>query len=248
MANCGALFRKSDGVFLGSCFVFRYSNTLLTAAHCVREIKASDLVVQLIITPQKSHQVTSVEKHPRADVAVLKVTGVDEREIGWQPYAVFDDAGYGNEVMSCGCPEDIVMGKSVPVPRVFRGYIQRIVHWNSHLGYSYMAVELSFRCPSGLSGGKLFNPEFNGRIYGVVTENIRTSNILDSFEEVQEDGKTTFRETHESVIYYGMAVWLPAIIDWLDAKIPPITPEEQQRRGAIQNELLRLDAAQSSNA
>lgn len=241
IANSCALFHRASSTFLGSGFVFRHANTLLTAAHCVQNLTANDLVVQMLVTPGKIYEAIGLERHPSADVAIIRLRDVNEREIGWQPYSIFDDREFGLEVIACGFPEDIEMGRRAPTARVFRGHIQRFVEWTSYLGYRYLAAELSFRCPGGLSGGKLLNPQFSGRIYGIVTENIRTSNILDSFEEVQDNG-TVYREHHESVIYYGMAVWLPAIQGWLDENVPPISQEELSRRGAIQHELIALDA------
>lgn len=240
IANTGAIFHRSSSAFLGSCFIFRDVNTLLTAAHCVDDYTSQDIQLAIHVLGNRLFNVLDVQRHPTADLAVLKVQGVDERSVGFPKYALFDDRGYGAEVEACGFPEDITIDSSAPTARVFRGHVQRFVEWKSHMGYRYLAAELSFRCPGGLSGGPLYNPGYTSRTYGLITENIRTSNQLDTIEEIQEDGKV-YREHHESVIYYGMAIWLPAVETWLDSVVPPISNDEQVRRGKLQQELFDLD-------
>jgi hypothetical protein len=240
IANTGALFHKNTRQFLGSSFIFRYTDTLLTAAHCVEKLNPKDILIKIFSTNNKVYEVIDIERHPKADVAILRVKGINEREIGYPKSSLFDDNIFGLEVVSCGFPEDSQLGFSEPTARVFRGHVQRFVNWKSYLGYDYIGAELSFRCPGGLSGGELFNREHVGRTYGLITENIRTSSILDSIEEIEENGEI-YREHHESIIYYGIAVWLPAISDWIDLKIPPISNEESSRRAKLQAELHAID-------
>ena len=242
IANCGALFHASTGSFLGSSFVFRYPNRLLTAAHCIGEANPAALRVSIYATGQQVYPVRLIHLHPKADVAVLEIDGVDEAAIGWPVYSLFDDRSFGIEVMSCGFPEDVTLDQSTLAGRVFRGHVQRFMGWKSHLGYDYFAAELSFRCPGGLSGGPLVNPEFPGRLYGLITEDIQTSNILNSIEEVHEDGKV-YREHYQNFINYGIAVWLPDIADWLDDVVPQISQEELARRGELQHKLHAQDRA-----
>jgi hypothetical protein len=240
IANTGAIFHRVSSAFLGSCFIFRDVNTLLTAAHCVGDYAPQDIQLAIHVLGNRLFDVLDVQRHPSADLAVLKVQGVDERSVGWPKYLLFDDRAYGAEVEACGFPEDITIGSSAPTARVFRGHVQRFVDWKSHLGYKYLAAELSFRCPGGLSGGPLYSPRHTGRTYGLITENIRTSNLLDTIDEIQEDGKV-YREHHENVIYYGMAVWLPAVETWLDSVVPPISNDELNRLAKLQQELAELD-------
>lgn len=236
MASTGALFHHPSDRFLGSCFVFRDVNTLLTAAHCVADLEPDEVVLEILVPGDHVYEVETIERHPTADLAVLKVNGVDERQIRMPNYSIVDDRSYGVEVISCGFPEDSSIVKMIPTPRFFRGYVQRFVEWPSHLGYRYLAAELSFRCPAGLSGGPLLNAEFVGRTYGVITENIRTSNVEDSIEEIDKDGKI-YREHFQNIIYYGIALWLPAVEDWINSVLPPLSMEEQVRRGELQHQL-----------
>lgn len=240
IANTAALFHRESGQFLGSGFIFRDINTLLTASHCVGELKPSELVVKIYSTSDKTYNVLEIFSHPQADATILKIHGINELEIGWPKNSLFDDRAFGIEVMACGFPEESRLGKPEPTARVFKGHVQRFVNWKSHLGYKYFGAELSFRCPGGLSGGVLCNPEFSGRTYGLIAENVRTSSVLDSIEEVQKDGKI-YREHFESIIYYGIAVWLPAIENWIDSIIPPLSDIELNRRAKLQHKLVEMD-------
>lgn len=242
IANCGALFHESTGSFLGSSFVFRYPNKLIAAAHCVGQAKPVDLRVLIYATGDRIYAVKRIDIHPRADVAALEIEDIDETSIGMPVNSLFDDRGFGVEVMSCGFPEDVALSQRAPTARVFRGHVQRFMEWKSHFGYEYFAAELSFRCPGGLSGGPMVNPRFPGRVYGVITEDIQTSNILNSIEEVHEDGKV-YREHYQNFINYGIAVWLPAIADWLDIVVPPVSQEELARRADLQHKLQAQDRA-----
>jgi hypothetical protein len=77
-------------------------------------------------------------------------------------------------------------------------------------------------------------------LYGVITEDIQTSNILNSIEEVHEGGKV-YREHYQNFISYGVALWLPAIMEWLDEIVPPVPPSELARRGELQHKLNAQD-------
>ncbi len=67
-----------------------------------------------------------------------------------------------------------------------------------------------------------------------------TATILDSLEEVHKDGNI-YREHYQNIIYYGMALWLPAIQEWVDSVVPPPSNEELARRAELQNELHAQD-------
>src|SRR6266568_2867656 len=55
----------------------------------------------------------------------------------------------------------------------FPGHVQRFFNHTSHMGYRYIAAELSIGCPVGLSGAPVFNSTHMGRLYGVVAEYAR---------------------------------------------------------------------------
>ncbi len=234
--NTGIIIRRNDGAFLGSCFVFRYPKVALTAAHVVSDLKPDQLVVALPGSRAAGalFSVREVSIHPKADLAVVEIDPPDERDITWTVNEVFDDMGYGLDVVTYGYPQHSAAGAMAPTPRLFKGYVQRFLEHKSHLGYTYVAAELSFSCPAGLSGSHVLNSNFSGRLYGVVTENIRTSTELDSVLEVDEGGQK-YRESFHSIINYGLALWLPACCDWLNGIVPPLAPEEINRRATNQH-------------
>ncbi len=92
----------------------------------------------------------------------------------------------------------------------FPGHVQRFFNHTSHMGYRYIAAELSIGCPVGLSGAPVFNSTHMGRLYGVVAENVRTETEVETVLEI-EKGNVIDRETMARVIHYALAVWLPDV-------------------------------------
>lgn len=241
LLNTGILLPRVGDGFLGSCFVFRYPQVCLTAAHCVKGVAPRDVGVLLPGTGQDYvFGVTKITPHPDADLAVLHVPEVREEHVTWPQYTLFDDRELGVEFTACGYPQEfrqvshLAVGE--PTLRVFRGYVQRFFPHTSHMGYRYLAAELSTACPAGLSGAPVFNSAYHGRLYGVVAEDVKTSTELESVVEVKEGDKTR-EELYHNVIHYGVAVWLPAIASWLDQIVPPVPDEEINRRAANQQRL-----------
>lgn len=202
---------------LGSCFAFRQAHLLLTAAHCVKGLAPYDIGVALP-TPEKNDQGLEVKRvvvHPTADVALL--------DIGEFPFRIFQHfwdyetaAGWGDDVVAFGFPEDARIGDQMrPTPRMFRGFIQRFHEHTSHLGYKYLAAELSFGAPGGLSGGPVCWIRDQSKVLGLVAENYESSTYLAAVEELQEDGRLTRHETR-NMINYATCVALSDISAWLD--------------------------------
>ena len=238
LENTGVLLKKDSSAFLGSCFVFRYPNTLLTARHCISDFKESDLCVVLPCI-NKMFDVAKIEKHSEADIAILSVPGIKENDITWPQYQIFNDNSWGEDYMALGYPQEYIAGDFKPTPRIFKGHIQRYFNHKSHLGYIYYAAELSAGCPRGLSGGPVFNPGFHGRLFGLVTENLKTTTELETISEVEENG-VVYKEHYHNVINYGVALWLPSVEKWIDNYIPPV-PQEEIARWAKNQEKWRKE-------
>jgi hypothetical protein len=127
---------------------------------------------------------------------------------------IFPRYELGDDFVAYGLPEDAAgPNASTPVPRVFRGYYQRFVHYQSPLGYEYLAAELNIACPAGLSGGPLFRRE-GFILVGMATENLQVSTTLDSLEEV-ESGGSVRREVSRRVVEYGIGLMLRDVEPWL---------------------------------
>jgi hypothetical protein len=211
---------EAGPTFLGSCFAFRSKRVYLTAAHCVGDLAAHEVLVHGIHAPLESQRAAQLVRHPSADiVAVILQSGMESAE----PFERLP-AGYalGEDFYAHGFSEDVLGDSStVPVPRAFKGYFQRFMDHTSFMGYRYSAAELSIGCPAGLSGGPLFSTEHvsAGFAYGIVTENVQSHTVLESWEEVERDGsRTVYR--NQSVINYGVALLLTDLKDWLSEVAP----------------------------
>ncbi|UUZ75204.1 serine protease [Polaromonas sp. P1(28)-13] len=202
-------------IFLGSCFAFHSRTSLLTAAHCVARLHASQLLVQ---NPRNSaaSRVASISLHPSADLAVIQLRSDGEKAVTLAAPCteITKIKGIGGEYCAYGYPEDSIgPNAGVPVPRIFRGYGQRVLRHRSHMPYSYQALELSFPCPAGLSGGPLFKPK-TFQLLGLITENIETTTSLHEETVTTENGKEVINH-YRSVINYGLGLLLHDYNDWL---------------------------------
>ena len=220
LSAVGLVFQEQAGkpmAFLGSCFAYRQRTHFLTAAHVVRDRPIEGLVV---LSPRDSVlcPLREVHMHPSADAAVLilQSTGRDIVE----PFLdCVDNCALGEEYFAYGFPEDYRgPNQGQPTARLFKGHFQRFMQYKSHMGYNYVAGELSTPCPGGLSGGPLFRPDALNMIIGLVAENIETATLLDEQEVIDEGGKLV-NEHYRRVINYGVAVMLDDIKDWINEHI-----------------------------
>lgn len=206
--------RGSDlPIFLGSCFAFRDRKTFLTAAHCIGERDASKLIVQNPLNNANS-RVDSVAIHSAADLAVIRLQP-DNNVMPVAPCTeIMKIKGIGGEYYAYGYPEDSIgPNAGAPVARIFRGYGQRVFLHRSHMHYNYLALELNFPCPGGLSGGPLFKPK-TFQLIGLITENIETTTSLHE-EEVTLEGGTRVINHYRRVINYGLGLLLHDYENWL---------------------------------
>ncbi|MCA1702320.1 MAG: serine protease [Actinobacteria bacterium] len=149
--------------FLGSCFSLRDSTRVITAAHCIGDLDAEKLYVRpanvIVLNKPGEPQthavrVREVVRHPDADVAILRL-GIQEWVI--EPFWNAVPAhGLGEDLFAYGYPENVRSDDRQPTARLFKGYVQRVYWHTSHAGYRYVALELDFACPAGLSGDPCF--------------------------------------------------------------------------------------------
>jgi hypothetical protein len=205
--------------FLGTGFALRQPTHFLTAAHCIGDLPADELLVQpnhrLIPSP-----VSRVSKHPTADLAVLELSNAPDEftQPFWTPGGGASTLGLN--FIAYGFPESVFDEDSrAPTPRLFKGHFQRTFSYQSPMGFRYEAGELSIACPGGLSGGPVFRQRAHWVVLGLVTENLTSTTVLDSIEEVQRDGRVD-RKVYESVINYGVCVFLAPLSEWLDENVP----------------------------
>lgn len=215
----GAIHQRAAGespVFQGTAFAFRHQRAFLTAAHCVAGVVTSDLT---ITSPHLGGgaplQVTSVECHPTADLAVVKV------DIASIPPAIpfhilSNNHPPGSDVGAWGYPLDSLPGGGLaPTPRVFKGIVQREMNHQSSFGHQYEAGELSFGAPRGLSGGPVFTFPQQMHLVGVVTENFESTTERQTIEEYHDEHGIIRESTHK-VIQYAVYVALKPVARWLE--------------------------------
>jgi hypothetical protein len=233
IASVAALLHSPDpGAFLGTCFPFRDPTCFLTAAHCAGELPAKELAIGLPMGDAGVVPVVAVERHPTADIALLRIAQTTAGEI--TPFWNLNDRySLGDSFAAFGYTEDTFGPEPrLPVARQFRGHIQRVLRYVSPLGYEYDAAELSIGCPGGLSGGPIYLPNSWAAVVGVVTENLESTTYLQAVDEVQENGEV-HHYRHQTMINYGIALLLDDLREWLDARAPMTTTSIPRGSGLL---------------
>ena len=206
-------------IFAGTCFGFRQPHFLLTAAHCIGSLDLRSISIGIASgTVSRGIDVYRIERHPAADLALIEILNVDMPLFDYF-HDIEPHAEWGAELMAFGYPEDSGDSMVRPTPRFFRGHVQRKFWRSSHLKYEYDAIELNFSAPAGLSGGPVALAGNPGCVVGVVTENVRSSTLLESVEEETAPGYSVRNEIH-AVVNYGVAVSLAEHTEWLNDVAP----------------------------
>lgn len=219
--SSGLLFSSNasgERAFLGSCFSYKLPNLFLTAHHCIAGVSAGELGIGMPVLGNvlaAEIGVVDVIDHPQADVAVLVAR--PERELPPHSMTNVDWAsGWGEPIVTFGYPEDTSPTGVMPTPRMLQGSIQRFFDYDDGRGV-YRAIEMSVPAPSGLSGSPVSRIQDTGAVIGVVAANHTALTYSGSFETTDRDG--AYRVQERDVVRYGIAVYLPDIMDWLDEKV-----------------------------
>lgn len=211
--------RKLGSPFLGTCFCFRRSDAILTAAHLVIGRTRESLAVAPAVVgwDVDSLPVEEIDIHPTADVALLRI-----RPGGLSGFYAFHWygtlLGWGQEVQAFEFPEDTHGDSVAPTPRMFVGTIQRELSYSDGRG-KYHGVELSFPSPQGLSGGPICSTRDQTQVIGLMAANQDALTYRGGFEKLDASGR--WIPTERDVIRYGIAVSLSEIGPWLDERVPP---------------------------
>jgi Trypsin-like peptidase domain len=220
----GGLFHALEGYdtgsFLGTCFTYRDSRVVVTAAHCVGNLPQNEIVVVWSPGPVV-RRASAVTKHPEADIAVVTVPAPrDPLECFSRiiPYQTLGEDFYAvgfTEVAPPNAPRR-------PLARLYKGHFQTFYAYESFFGYRYAAGEISIPAPGGLSGGPVFLPRDQQTVVAMVTENVNSALVLDSVEEVSDDGKE-YKALYQSISRFGVVLMLAPIAEWLGAQVAQIT-------------------------
>jgi len=227
----------ADFRFHGTAFPFRTPSTFLTAAHCVPDLGADRKLIILmppvLPAPRRygsAGEVQEVVRHPHADAALLRIdpnTLANEHDI--EPFLDFVSHNQlGDSVASIGFPEE-TRREQVPDVRYFRGYLQRLITFDTMKPYRYSASELSFPCPIGLSGGPVFMNDLPRYVSALVTTNHQVQSGGEQVEEILQNGSVQ-RTVVKEFVNYGIALLLSGIGSWLNEVIPspPEPPHDDE--------------------
>lgn len=156
-------------------------------------------------------QVENVDRHPTADIALLVAESPEDDSL--QPFRGYlRRVSPGHDVTIYGFSADTFgPDPDRPVPRVLRTYAQRVMQYNSPLGFAYEAVELGISCPAGVSGGAIL---IDDRVAAIAAESQASSTVVDSIETTTRDG-APMTTVYQRVIEYGIGVELYPIRDWI---------------------------------
>lgn len=216
--------RKEAGPerFLGTCFAFRHRFIFLTARHNIGDLTAEQLGV--LSQGNRFYPLKAVHRHPSIDVAALVGFQADGGlPVTFSALHIFDAAfGLGEEAAAFGFPiggGTFDEASDVPIPRVFRGHVQRLVKYKSKPEIDPdIAYEMSFASPVGLSGGPLFVPGTD-EVFGLMYRNEDSYAAAETVTVQRGEGFVNTTETRR-VVSYGMAVALWFHKDWLDEAVP----------------------------
>ena len=205
--------------FAGTCLPFRSPSHFLTAAHCVKGVAPERLSVSTYLDEvERGFDVDSVTQHPKADIALVHTS---ESFAGiLKPFQSVNGVyGAGDGVAAFGYPEDATDSGLKPVPRMFRGFLQRVFDHKSYLGYEYVADEFSFSIPQGLSGGPVVFDRNPMEVGAVAVESVEAATYIRTITEIVEQHRE-YHEKVQAVVQYGIAVRLEHVEDWLDQHVP----------------------------
>lgn len=212
MHGTGTVWRIGDdevpSEYTGTCAKYVLPYVALTAKHCVPE--GTKYGVGML---GEKWEAVRVERHPKADLAVLVGKPFESVLPGFAFDSIRTDSMVeGGDFHAYGFPAE---GPS-SVGRYFRGHIQRYFPYKDTYGDTYFAAELSIPAPNGLSGGPVVNPMNTRQLVGIVTANTDTYTIEHSHEELDDKGHVTRAEIRRIISYGVAAMMLEKEAGWVD--------------------------------
>lgn len=214
----GHLGREGGFEVSGSCFLYKFGDIAITAAHCIPDTANSMGAYFPLRRSEPTRIIEQVILHPSADVAIVKTSTVNPGEDGHELFRECAlPVGLGHDFATYGFPTEgpiYADGRKV-TPRLFKGYLQHYMTYTDPVGRQYEASEMSVPAPAGLSGSPVFFPDHPERVTGVVTTNIESYAVIDSVTEVDDNGRV-YKESSKRVVAYGVALQLEPLKGWIN--------------------------------
>lgn len=192
------VIEESSLKYLGSAFFVTDKGDAITAAHVIPNSEDLQSNQRLFAIAKKDNEtviyrVVMAAVFPDSDLAIFRVevTGNPFLDVSFEKYHA------GTDVMTLGIPaHDIYhQGKEL---RLFKGHIT----FAARPEFS----ELNFAIPSGMSGGPVI---VNAKCIGLMSANIRSENLDEQIEEIEEIENTKERITiveSKSILNYGIFI------------------------------------------
>jgi hypothetical protein len=205
IAGVGSLYREAtDGErqYAGTCFSVLDPGIFVTAAHCLGNEDVRGLWINHFGASDNDcfNRINNAYKIPEADIAVVMTDATNGKWV--RPFAAVQFAvDYGEEIYAIGHPDIFQEDSNERHLRFLRGIIQRPFLYEPPRGKPYSAFELSFACPTGLSGAPIILAKAPQVVIGVVTANYDTHTVVDT-EKIE--GESRVVETRR-IISYGVA-------------------------------------------
>ena len=180
-------------VFLGTGFFITKRGDAITANHVIplpKNIQEGHRLIAIITEggKEKVCWITKAAKFESFDIALFHVN----LKITKYLQLTLDRILAGTDVHLIGIPNHEVWASGKEM-RVLKG----------HITFSGRYLELNFPVPAGMSGSPLF---VGTRVAGYATGMVRTEDIEEAIEEVEEisDKKVVTRTEIRRIIYYGL--------------------------------------------
>lgn len=198
---------------IGSCFRLEAPNYYITASHCIGDLRPEEIFVADVFSKDTDIPCITIQKHDRADLAILKVEDPIPQE--YENFELLSSDNFcGTQIHCFGVITDWDGSPNNSPARVVGGIIQRDFEYKDG-NYESLCFELSSSIPKGMSGGPAFLASEPNIAIGVAIASIRSEVVVSAFEEYEND-KIKERERISEITRYGVILRLCKYKSWIE--------------------------------
>lgn len=201
----------------GSCFRLSPSNHFITAAHCVRDAKPSEIKIMNVLDDKNDFKCTAIHPHDKADIAILEVEGKIPDIFEPFKIAPLDDK-LGLQVHCFGYLAHWEQNKHYAPARVIGGIIQRGINFSDAYCTSD-SFEFSSPIPKGMSGSPTFLANKDDIALGMAIATISTEIAVSVVSEYEKNNLKE-REKISEFTRFGVILKLLPLKNWLQSFLP----------------------------
>jgi hypothetical protein len=189
----GSVFDLRRARRSGTCTAYRRARLVLTAAHCVEELDASEVEVEFIAVPGRRPAVEIV-RHPSADLALIRLADGSDLQAVEPALAIERLAQTGRKFVGLGSADGAASAEAAR-ERLFTGRV-RSTFTDQADGHLY--AEMSVPALDGYSGGPLFAASAPHPLLALITANRRR------------------RLARRGSLGHGIALLAAELAEWID--------------------------------